>query len=212
MVKSPSRPTALRGLPAPLLDFALALLHRAAGAPYPAGSSARAELARQLGGGAPAGCDCGGGWRWSEEGGRFTLRQRRPPAEPFTYTLTVPGEIDLPESGGWFRLAQGAVQPWMFDGSPRRAGLALPVAPGGTVTVRSRRPGDRIRPLGAPGSRRLKEVLIDHRLPRYDRDRLPLLCLGPEGATIAWVPGVTVDERFRLTRRDSVVWVAEAGA
>ena len=203
---------ALRRLPAPLLDFALALLHRAGGAPYPAARAARAELARQLRAGVSVACDCGGSWRWSAEGDRFTLRRHRPLAEPFTYTLTALGEIDLPELAVRFRLSQGPVRPWMFHGSPRRAGLALPLAPGGTVTVRSRRPGDRIRPLGAPGSRRLKEVLIDHRLPRCDRDRLPLLCLGPDGGTVAWVLGVTVDERFRLTRGDAVVWVAEAGA
>ena len=100
----------------------------------------------------------------------------------------------------------------MFHGFLRWAGLALLLAPGGTVTVRSCWPGDRICPLGAPGSRRLKEVLIDHWLPRCDRDWLPLLCLGPDGGTVAWVLGVTVDERFQLTHGDAVVWVAKAGA
>jgi tRNA(Ile)-lysidine synthetase-like protein len=65
------------------------------------------------------------------------------------------------------------------------------------VVVRSRRPGDRLRPLGAPGTRKLKDVLIDRGVPRRERDRLPLLCVG---GRIAWVPGVTVDEAFRLPR------------
>ncbi|HEX6200317.1 MAG TPA: tRNA lysidine(34) synthetase TilS, partial [Thermoanaerobaculia bacterium] len=88
-------------------------------------------------------------------------------------------------------------------GSPRRAALALPpdvegaagTSAGAQVVVRSRRPGDRLRPLGAPGTRKLKDVLIDARVPRRERDRLPLLCVGER---IAWVPGVTVDEAFRL--------------
>jgi tRNA(Ile)-lysidine synthase len=66
----------------------------------------------------------------------------------------------------------------------------------GRVTVRNRRPGDRLRPLGAPGSRKLKDVLIDRGVPRRQRDRLPLLCWAGE---IAWVPGITIDHRFRLT-------------
>jgi tRNA(Ile)-lysidine synthase len=81
----------------------------------------------------------------------------------------------------------------MFRGSPRRAALALPAA--AEAVVRSRLPGDRLRPLGAPGTRKLKEVLIDRGVPRRERDRLPLLLVG---GRIAWVPGVTVDEAFRL--------------
>jgi hypothetical protein len=42
------------------------------------------------------------------------------------------------------------------------------------------------------------------RIPRAERDRLPLLCF--EGR-IAWVPGVTIDERFRLPAEGSA-WVA----
>jgi tRNA(Ile)-lysidine synthase len=97
------------------------------------------------------------------------------------------------------------------EGSARRAGLALPLAAGDRVTVRNRRPGDRIHPLGAAGSRKLKDVLIDRRVPRRDRERLPLICLGDAGETIAWVPGVTVDQRFRIadTAGDTTVWTAE---
>jgi len=48
-------------------------------------------------------------------------------------------------------------------------------------------------------------------VPREQRDRLPLLCLGRDGAEIAWVPGVTIDDRHRLgtTATAAPVWVAE---
>ena len=106
----------------------------------------------------------------------------------------------------------------MFRGERHRAGLALDLTPGEPVSVRNRRPGDRLHPLGAAGSRRLKDVLIDRRVPRAERDRLPLLVAGGE---IAWVPGVTVAEHCRLpdpsspvdaetaVARDANVWVAE---
>jgi tRNA(Ile)-lysidine synthase len=51
----------------------------------------------------------------------------------------------------------------------------------------------------------LKEVLIDRRVPREVRERLPLLCVGER---VAWVPGVTIDERFRLAGH-ATAWVAE---
>ena len=59
--------------------------------------------------------------------------------------------------------------------------------------------------LGGPGSRRLKDLLIDRRVPRLERDRKPLLLVGER---IAWVPGITIDERFRLGE-ERQAWVAE---
>ena len=73
------------------------------------------------------------------------------------------------------------------------------------VEVRNRRHGDSIRSLGAPGMRRLKELLIDHKVPSVERDRIPLLLI--DGA-IAWVPGITVADRFRL-QDESDAWVVE---
>ena len=129
----------------------------------------------------------------------------RETAADFTYTLQIPGELDIPEVSVRMRVSRRAVEPWMFEGSAHRAGLALPLTEGDRVTIRNRRPGDRIHPLGADGSRRLKDVLIDRRVPRAERDRLPLLCVGER---IAWVPGVTIEERFRLAG-DATAWVAE---
>lgn len=202
---------ALLELPAELLPFALAGLHRRAGAPYPAGSAARAELLRQLGTEAErACCDCGGGWRWEAAGDLLALRRPRVAEKTgkplrFTYTLEIPGEVEIPELGVRVGLHHRPVEPWMFQGAPHRAGLALPLVPGDRVTVRNRRPGDRLHPLGAAGSRRLKEVLIDRRVPQDRRDRIPLLCVGER---IAWVPGITIDQRFRITG-EVAAWVAE---
>jgi tRNA(Ile)-lysidine synthase len=204
----------LAALPAPLLPHALALLHRSAGAPYPAGREARRELVRQLAAGGAVGCDCGGGWRWESRRGEVVLRRaagpaQRLPAEGFSYILVVPGEVEIPELGLLLRLRPAAPAPWMYRGAPDRAALALELAAGDAVTVRSRRPGDRLQPLGAAGRRRLKQVLIDRRVPRRRRDRLPLLVVGGE---VAWVPGVTVAEPFRLPpapAAGATVWVAE---
>jgi tRNA(Ile)-lysidine synthase len=198
-------------LPESLRPFALAWLHRQAGAPYPASEAARTELLRQLSHRSQArraACDCGDGWRWEAAGDLLLLRRpdgTRERVRDFTYTLEVPGELVIPEIAVRVRLSRGAVEPWMFSGAADRAGLALPLTEGDLVTIRNRRPGDRIHPLGASGSRRLKEVLIDRRVPRHVRERLPLLVVGER---IAWAPGVTIDQRFRLAG-DATAWVAE---
>jgi tRNA(Ile)-lysidine synthetase-like protein len=199
---------ALTRLPAALHPHAFAWLHRRAGAPYPAGAAARGEILRQLSGHGRAACDGGGGWRWEAAGELLILRPpgaARERTPDFTYTLQIPGELEIPEIAVRVRVVRRAVEPWMLQGSPHRAALALPLTEGDHVTIRNRRPGDRIHPLGGRGSRRLKEVLIDRRVPRDVRERLPLLCVGER---VAWVPGVTIDERFRLAGH-ATAWVAE---
>lgn len=203
----------LEGLPPPLLPAAVALLHRMAGSQNPPGRGSIGELRRQLARGGEVGWDCGAGWRLEghlESRGtalrleRVPLTSRRDPHR-FAYTLSVPGEVWLPEVGVKLVVRACKVERWMFAHSQRRAALALPLAAGEAVTIRSRRPGDRIRPFGCGYSRRLKNVLIDRKIPRVERDRLPLLCLGER---VAWVPGVTIDDRYRLSG-ESEAWVAE---
>jgi tRNA(Ile)-lysidine synthetase-like protein len=93
------------------------------------------------------------------------------------------------------RLTRCGESDWMRKGFADRAALRLPDPAPTRFEVRNRRPGDRLRPLGAPGMRRLKELLIDRKVPRARRDRIPLLLLD---GRIAWVPGVAIAEEFRL--------------
>jgi tRNA(Ile)-lysidine synthase len=62
------------------------------------------------------------------------------------------------------------------------AGLRLP------LSVRPLRPGDRILPFGMTVEKKVKEILIDRKIPRGDRWGRPAVC-DAEGA-ILWVPGV----------------------
>jgi tRNA(Ile)-lysidine synthase len=67
--------------------------------------------------------------------------------------------------------------------------------------LRSRLEGDRFQPAGAPGGRKLKAFLIDRKIPRAERDFIPLVAVGKE---IAWVVGHAVSEQYRAganTRR-----------
>jgi tRNA(Ile)-lysidine synthetase-like protein len=62
--------------------------------------------------------------------------------------------------------------------------------PGLDLAVGYRRPGLRMRPLGGAGTRKLQDILVDARVPRHLRDRLPLVFAG---GRLAWVPGIAVD-------------------
>lgn len=194
----------LQELPDAAHAAAFGWLSRIAGARHAPSRRAQEELRRQLRRAGAIGCDGGAGWYWASRGEDVALLRDPGPTPAFTYTFAVPGHCDIPEIGRRLSVEPSAVSAWMRVGDERRAGLAAAIPPGAVVEVRNRRPGDRVHPLGAPGQRKLKDVLVDRRIPRAERDRLPLLCF--EGR-IAWVPGVTIDERFRLPDEGSV-WVA----
>jgi tRNA(Ile)-lysidine synthase len=65
-----------------------------------------------------------------------------------------------------------------------------------TLNVRNFRPGDRIRPLGLRGSKKVHDVFIDGKVPLQHRRLLPLVVIGPE---VAWVPGCVRGETAKVT-------------
>jgi tRNA(Ile)-lysidine synthase len=66
--------------------------------------------------------------------------------------------------------------------------------------VRNRRQGDRFEPLGLGGTKKLQDFFTDAKIPREERDRLPLIC---DQAGILWVVGWRISERCRVTSRTS---------
>ncbi len=64
------------------------------------------------------------------------------------------------------------------------------------LRVRPWREGDRYRPLGAPGSRKLQDAFTDRGISSGERRKLPVVCLVT--GTIAWCPGLIPDERVRI--------------
>ncbi len=63
------------------------------------------------------------------------------------------------------------------------------------LMIRGRLPGDRYRPLGAPGSKKLKEILRAKKIPVDHRDGLPVFLSGGE---ILWIPGLPVSEDHKV--------------
>ncbi|HAZ32167.1 MAG TPA: tRNA lysidine(34) synthetase TilS [Dehalococcoidia bacterium] len=67
---------------------------------------------------------------------------------------------------------------------------------GTQFVVRSRRDGDRFQPLGMGASKKLQDFMVDAKIPRAWRDRVPLVCAGEQ---IIWVVGWRIDHRVRVT-------------
>jgi tRNA(Ile)-lysidine synthase len=120
-------------------------------------------------------------------------------ANSFRVPLSIPGEVTL-DNHGW------AVSARRLDTMDDRTGfgpargpevaiasdpLTLPLA------IRSRRQGDRFRPLGLTRRKKLQDFLVDRKIPREMRDSLPLVVDGED--RIVWVVGESVAEDFRVT-------------
>jgi tRNA(Ile)-lysidine synthase len=123
---------------------------------------------------------------------RLTVGEEAP-ARPIPETpLALPGRTKV---GGWRVeakiLTAGAVGP---TDDPYEAFLDLDGV-GSGLTVRSRRPGDRLRPLGLGGEKKLQDLLVDAKVPQDQRDGVPLVCAA---WGIAWVVGNRLDERAKV--------------
>lgn len=111
----------------------------------------------------------------------------------FHFPLSIPGEVML-SSQGLAVAADWGEASVMRDGPSRCSarGARLP------LVVRSRKPGDRFQPPGMGGrSRKLQDYLVDRKVPRADRDLLPLVV--DDDDRIVWIVGHAVSEDFRVT-------------
>jgi tRNA(Ile)-lysidine synthase len=78
------------------------------------------------------------------------------------------------------------------------------------LSVRNFRLGDKFRPLGLKGSKKVKDVFIDKKISHQERKRTLILT---DGNNIIWVCGIRIDERYRVrgsTRRILRCEVAES--
>lgn len=64
------------------------------------------------------------------------------------------------------------------------------------IEVRSFHPGDRFMPFGMRSYKKVKRFLIDEKMPRYLRNRIPIFLSKDE---IMWIGGKRIDERFKVT-------------
>ena len=63
------------------------------------------------------------------------------------------------------------------------------------VMVRNIQSGDRFQPLGLRGTKKVARFLMDRKIPRSQRDRIPIIFSGGE---IVWIAGLEIGESFAL--------------
>ncbi|NLJ83843.1 MAG: tRNA lysidine(34) synthetase TilS [Halanaerobiaceae bacterium] len=66
----------------------------------------------------------------------------------------------------------------------------------GPLAIRKRKEGDFFYPFGLKGSKKLKDYLIDEKIPVEERDKIPIIVDNED--KIVWVAGYRVDGRFKI--------------
>jgi tRNA(Ile)-lysidine synthase len=113
------------------------------------------------------------------------------PAKGFREPLLIPGKTETPSGEFLSAFVPGN----NFIRDKNTAYMDADILKGLEPIVRSRLPGDRFYPLGAPGRKKLKEFFIDKKVPRNKRD-LPMIC---EGSDVLFIPGYGISEAVKVT-------------
>jgi tRNA(Ile)-lysidine synthase len=113
----------------------------------------------------------------------------------FRFPLSIPGEVVL-ASQGWVVSAGPDTHEEEAAAPGELAVRVLASAVQTPLVVRSRVPGDRVRPAGMGGRRKkLQDLFVDRKVPRGLRDTVPLVV--DASGRIVWVVGEALGEEFR---------------
>ncbi|MBI3759444.1 MAG: tRNA lysidine(34) synthetase TilS [Deltaproteobacteria bacterium] len=135
-----------------------------------------------------------GGWRVRCEYGTASIEQARTNKDAyFNIELALDGMTEVCEAGFRFvarTLRRGdsgfPAEPSMPGADPMEAYFDADEV-GSDLIVRSFRQGDRIKPLGMTGTRKVQDVFVDRKLPRERRSIWPIIEAQSE---VIWIPGM----------------------
>lgn len=65
------------------------------------------------------------------------------------------------------------------------------------IIIRNRLEGDKIVPIGMSGTKKVKDIFINAKIPKNERDYIPIVTFDDE---IAWVVGIKVSDSFKVTK------------
>lgn len=118
----------------------------------------------------------------------------------FSY-LNIPGITRIPQLNMVLEAKVLSRPPACFPQDSYQAFFDLNKIPG-QLYVRPRREGDKFVPLGMSEEKKIKDFFIDSKVPRFERDKVPILF---SKQRIIWVVGYRIDERFKLDERSEKI-------
>ena len=134
-------------------------------------------------------------------------RQNHGNAPAFEYTLSEPGSVFIKEIDARLTLSETTIKeiPAHYGRNRQMAFFDIQ-AVGFPLTLRNFRAGDRFQPLGMAGTQKVKKFLINNKIDRTERMRIPILL---SRGKIIWIAGHRIDETVKLTPLTTNVLQAE---
>jgi tRNA(Ile)-lysidine synthase len=126
----------------------------------------------------------------TEYGKLFVSRVGTEPPVLAPCLLPLPGNANLGRAGS---IVAEAVEP--ADITDHADSITIDAGKALTLVVDAVHPGDRMRPLGMSGSRKLSDLLTDAKVPRRLRGAVPVV---RDGERIVWLAGVRMSEEYRV--------------
>jgi tRNA(Ile)-lysidine synthase len=126
----------------------------------------------------------------------------------FQYPLSIPGELALAEAGCVVSVESASRSQDAQDCAPSGNGPVALVRRDlcrEPLAVRNRRPGDRFRPVGLGGRKKLQDYFVDRKVASARRDQVPIVV--DESDRIVWVAGYGIDEAFQVTDASQAVLI-----
>lgn len=124
-----------------------------------------------------------------------------PDYPPFCYALKVPGEVYIKEIGQRITIS-------MRERYQERPGRDIICLDANKITkplfIRSRQEGDYIHLPSGKGRKKIKKLFIDLKIPRWERNQIPLVAAGSEVYAIL---GYQVSPQAKVTRNTSNILV-----
>ncbi|HZK35310.1 MAG TPA: tRNA lysidine(34) synthetase TilS [Bacillota bacterium] len=131
---------------------------------------------------------------------RITDKLPQPKIDYFDVPLDIPGKVIIGDMGMTIcaQEVEGASIKYSDD-----CIYVDRVKISGGLKVRQRKNGDRFKPLGMKGRKKLKDYFIDKKIPKDQRDSVPLLA---DDDNIIWVVGYQMNDDYKLTNetKDSI--------
>lgn len=148
------------------------------------------------------------GWEVSISSSVVRIGLRPPPVSPMEpVALKCPGSTEVGELGIRVHVSECRTAPETLPSERGGEAYLKAEAVREGLAVRNRRAGDMVFPLGAPGRRKLKKVMIDRKIPKTMRDTVPIIITGRgDDEEILWAVGVVLSERCRVGRGDTGLW------